>query len=1228
MPISVLYAGQGSVTLESEESVTPASCPSIAGTAGRQLAGWTNWPPICTVSPVASGTPPAGSGTTDINSFYYIEQLWHATRERASIISGSSYAYWPPESTSWGDGTISSIVQQSNTRIRIYDTAVSGGNPGTSGWIDSQGGRKWFNAQTFNGADAPWMPVRFKIVLDKLNGYDPSAVTVYNILDNGTNWVEIEDDGTVALNRTLSSYVGKKYAIHGLSCTYERPVWSERWPQRPNDPPERDWGEISIYASGVIYDNTQVSTDEFPLGKKNWTANAWAGKDLIALAGTKWTRYNIVSNTRNTVTISPVPGVGQSVPSHEYWIVDHNAFWRPSNALRLERFIDKNGRWNLWRRQDTAPWAPYEWYRGLTRGYWSHDPSTGGVRAASVIDTDISLIEGEVGDLCEEIYHNDIRDNLDFHISNTDECNECPDGWINPWSYQTLRGIQVSLENMAGYFVERKNYTGGKAIPGLTPATMFRNMNTNYRQGTIQNVVIHPAPCIASGVDPDTFVVTCTEYGPVPDPTVTVTWNGVLPKDPLYCHWTILDDADEDVVAWGQIDGGNLHPVGIATSSSFNSVFPMTSGNIGDTIVISWGWSRNHPKEFKYMFRQDFFVPDADDQGLPVYPPRSDAPGYYDTRPASTNYIRVDDNGFSREDGLAFANGDAARFTGDNWNDPSTEIPADSDFKYIAEAVNMAAVATPGYQSVLPRIYKKGFITSGDTWGFKDDNANVGGGWWDDPNGSVIHEGTGATGGSTSSMKENSQWIAASGIYNPFWTSMSNQRFVDMVLEIETNPASGAGIYEARPITVQTVPGGGGAITISVKYPFSTTTVGKRYRIREPGHVPNRWRDRKVKVIKNDGSSVIYPCRWNDDKNIWFETEKTFTFASGWKYEIIQPNPGGVWHRYSNEWHEPKESGIVSQDTRGRPWHRNAAENLPHCYTVPVDDTGGRIRKGDYINCTLLMELYNAINSLVWTANDITWRPDEDNIPDEVTGYEKNTRDLSDLWGGNPSGTNICDDAGSSFDTKWTNNPSDFGDADIYSSNGMPRASAAILMDISEVHSLRFYRRYSYAVISPGCTYHYDDGTPMARKATLWGKAIIYEGDPDEGVLRGYEEGDPLCSGVVVDITSYKYDSNGDFIGGAGFRTWGELVGNNSGATTNSEIIRRVGNLDIDGNTISDWHELSVRPAWDCPEWPGGNPECITGRESSTLRGYVLSVSKAVIKWNVPNGLRFYDTQS
>ncbi len=1233
-------------------------CPTVQGMGTDTFSGWRNWPPICSVSPASSTTPPAGSGTTDVNSFYFLEQLWHATRERISIINGSeSLTYWPSEATTWGNGFISSITdRRPDNRIRITDTAISGGNPGASGWIDAWGRKKWMDAQHFNNADVPFMPQSFRIVLDRNNGYNPSAVTIHNIVDNGPDWVEIVDDGTITLNRALDSYRTKAYSIHGQSCTYERPTWSERWPQRPNDPSEREWGQISLYASGVIYDYTDKPSDYWPLGEKNWTPNKWTGKQLICLSGSRWKRYDITANTQKSVTISPTPTSGEP-PLYEYWIVEKNAFWRPKSPLRLDRFIDKNGRYNLQRRSSSAPWAPYEWYKGLMKGYWSHDPATGGVRSATVIDRDISTVEGEVGDFCEEVYHGDIMDNLDFHISPTDVCNTCPDGYINPWSHQTLRGLQVTLESIAGYFIEKKNYTGGLAIPSLTPATMFRNMGVNFASGIVTGVTAIMGEYCYWDLDEsfnEVYICNPIVLGYYPN----ITWSTALPKYPLLVHWTVLDKDTEDVKDYGYIHSGapyTTNLAGYATSGSLEVMANFGSGNIGDSVVISWGWTRKHPKEFKYLYRSDWFVPDTGDHGGLVFPPTQEYPGYYDTRPSSSRYIAVDEQGFSEENGLTFQNGDAARFVGDNWNDPSTDIQVgDAASMWLAEYFNKSAVATPGYNSKLFKTVKFGRITSGDTWGFRDDFANVGRGWLETTG--FVHTGTGVSGGSTTIVKDNTKHDA-SGNLNGFWASMGGQRFVEMVLEVETNPSGAPGFYEERPIIAQVI--GSNYVTVEAKYPFSTTTVGKKYRIREPGYLLNPFRDRKVKITKSDDTVVEYPCRWNNDKSIWFETAKPFSFASGWKYEIIDPRPGGVWHRVSNEWYSPKESGIVPQDIRGRNWRVNNYENLPHCYTVPGDDTGGRIRKGDYINCTLLMELYKAINSMVWTREDITWRGDRDGVLNASGSFEYNSRVLQEIvYTGSEPGSPPPDPSGQpdwcgegcwcdgqlaagtlAWQETARGNPS-FGE--VTSENAPPTAHSTIYGHLDAVGYINHTRRYSYAVVTPGCAYHHDDGSAMNRTVTIWGIPWVNEGQSYSQSVDDLNCGNicNLCLESGVCFATWGVDAfhgHGDWTISTQPGKWG-LMTYEQNIGIASELSIRVGNQTIDGNNPYEWTNLTYKTDDPpCPQvWPGDcsdicpiepveeNAQVLWWGSISSW-GYVVHASAAVIKWDVPNGLRFTD---
>jgi hypothetical protein len=148
--------------------------------------------------------PPA-SGAFRSTHYDRVIPLWLALRERNAIVNNNA-TEWPIGQDPWftlGQSGIIQTLSISGVNIRITDHGTDPDfNPD---WIDEFGVKRWVSfAGTWHGVDITPAPSAYKVVIYPADSGSPSATQlcdaslggVYDIEDNGDNWLEFFNDGT------------------------------------------------------------------------------------------------------------------------------------------------------------------------------------------------------------------------------------------------------------------------------------------------------------------------------------------------------------------------------------------------------------------------------------------------------------------------------------------------------------------------------------------------------------------------------------------------------------------------------------------------------------------------------------------------------------------------------------------------------------------------------------------------------------------------------------------------------------------------------------------------------------------------------------------------------------------------------------------------------------------------------------------------------------------------
>jgi hypothetical protein len=918
---------------------------------------------------------PLTDGATDVHHWPFLRQLRDAIGQRARV--AGSY-WWPRPSRTWGTG----VVPAGITATGFDDPNANDGD----GWCPSDGIPWSCNAGDTSTPSAGewWLVVDdcdpTKCVRTRITAFTSTALT----------FDDISDQVAAGYLPSLASLEGKTYHIVGYS--YAR-WWHERimggsWLEAPN---EYEWatGTVREYHDDHANptDVTNPTTSSLKDDSAQWASDEHDGRDLIVYGDDgRLHRVAITSNSRQVLmfgTQAWTPSAGQP-----YVVVDAGAAAVPGKSkLR-----------------------PFKFYSGLMTGYASHaaDDQLGVAElpAASVVIAG----SNEAGTDCDgvEAQAFDADPWMDWPLSPADlACGAPADKPYNPDVWKSVRAWQLAVENYCTAFVEVKDYEDEPWIPLLNPAALFKSARARAA-----------AAATPYDVFPATFTTTVTAVTGVGGGHTSnaITFTAIAADyAPHNCYWSLTKSNGD--YKYGT---GLLTSTGALVSHNPGGIDQFDDRtDVGRTIVVSLGWSRFQPREFKRMFPAAAFIPDVVVvMGTPgvIDPPAINYPtdgctgaGQWLRRLPSTHYVDrnvqagswVEEAVGLADDGPdAFVAGEYARYVGDNFTDGSVIgfggiRPAADDVQapYFDHFYNGSAAPEAQRQIDSQR---GGRATSGSTTQLTHAGRN----WFDHIwfGGGVLRTETGtATSGSTTSLTDSTKTSGAAACW---WADARFNGFagpwVGFTVEVLISGASfsdPAAVIAKRLVTS----GDDATATIGWADALPSTASGKAYRIREPQYALNRWEGRTLQLKRRDPTTgtvttATATVTGNDDDTLFFSAT-AFAVDAHTRYRIVEPKFGGVFTWTGSAW---EQAAGPDAARRGAPtpadFHLDPRENHP-TYVRRY----GKLIVGDAVSAELLNELHAAIDAMRWTRLTPSWC-NPDSVANNKSGTETDTDNQYDSW--------------------------------------------------------------------------------------------------------------------------------------------------------------------------------------------------------------------------------------
>lgn len=938
-----------------------------------------------------TGLPPVAD-TTDISDYNFLHQFELAMVEKmwatganlaySPTAAGVGLSMFPRSNKSWWAGYISAITDTTLTDP-AGSTQWGGGTDDVSGYTDFID--PWTSLRAVFVPTASQYPTTWWLCIDDNDPNKCIKTKIQSWTNTGTlKFNQIRDYVTSGKIPLLASLVGKRYVIIG----YGSPVyWHERLMEMPND---------TEYAKGYVYqlknefdgttkllDSPDPNNQFFRDNSAYWKVDEHKGRDLLVYSteldpyGNQYLmRVTVKGNTKNTI---------------QYYTISR------SIAINSPYIIVSNGKKGV-------PLAPalqaFAWYRGQREPYASHDAldntaSADMPQGAIVIPQCLSGCVSGVCATCGVTHYawDDAPEGgewwSDFPVNDCDSsCGLKPDKlYYGRDVYKTIRAWQLIAENASASYVEMKNYNGLSgnvadplgAIPLINAAKAYDLAGVNTLNGTTGSVVG------ASGNDGF-----CNSQ---------INISGIsLSIFPIQVHYCITTYSGTYLWGKGTMLSNTLLADSLGTSvfcqQTDSSGVKIAEGVNGKAIIIALGFTRFVPKTFKRMWDDQCFIADIHTDAFSgvqtaIFPPAPDnfdvthdpyGVGTYPKRGKSTYYLegkresvsRNGPEGFAYEDSTKpFVTNDVARFVGTNYAYSPVEEgvgsfakngtdPVQSYYDHFYVGKNSQA------NQLLIDSQKVGTITSSNM-GFIEDTSKdwYNHGWFS----GVVYTMTGtATGGSTTTIVDSSKIELTTGtpsnIQACYWAASrwsGDPAYIGFAAEVDTT-IGGQTTTESRMVVGSNYLTG----TLTVSPPFSSSTTGKVWRIREH-HKINRYQGRNIVVYNADGTTKTAAITGNSDTQIF----ATFTIQPliGATYRIVDPAVGGVWKWDGSKWIVPTGADAVrSGVTVPKNWHSNQFENQEHC-----QKRYGRYMNDDLIGTHLFTELKAVYDVLKWTTATVTW---------------------------------------------------------------------------------------------------------------------------------------------------------------------------------------------------------------------------------------------------------------
>jgi hypothetical protein len=911
------------------------------------------------------------------------------------------------------------------------------------------------------------------------------------------NIANLRDFVTQGVITSVSQLIGRDYWIVRHGDTLTAPWWSERRPRT----------EDSILWEGATTASSVV-----------------AGKQVVTVEQTAYASYGYGGDSSAAaMTVNAFVGKQLMVRGDDGFIKRVTILSNTADTFTIaETTWTASGRVvvvNSGTRVllDKYPQQCDSWYSGALTSYWSHEPIGGTLAAFNAVpDSGVVWSEGD-GFTCDDISHDGL--NSDLWSSEENLCSEAGKSY-SPLFYKSLRGLQCWIEGACTSFVDpTRTWDGGTAKPRtMTLAEFFAVCSINSGTSTV------------GAEDGGHWYATM----------------GTLEGVSLY--WTILN-ADFSVrrEGTGAVSGGKID---LGTG---------LSGDEGETVVYSAGWTRHVARRFHYAYDKTVFLPD-DDGGLVTTPTTTD-PGTWSTRTASTSYTEPDAYGFTRytDTSDAFVAGELAMYGGDSFDDPTTtdagtldDITAFEDHFYTGKGFPLATRTALAAKLA-------GTATSGTTYSL----TTTGKAFY---SGALITQTGTATSGSATTI------VFSVADTNGFYDA-STGRYIGFILKM----TGGANIGLKRPISGMSVgaPSGGFktvTLTVSPAFPNAISS-GHTFAIAEPGLNPasqrvlNQYKGRTLTITKADGTTVSTTITHNDDDTIWF-TDVGFS-TTGLAWRIVEKEIGKTYQWDGAAWQDP--SGTDGRT--GKVFSGNGYAIEP-TYVRRY----GKINKRDVDWIGIYNELYTAINNMVWTLKTLSWTSNDD--------VNENHPFIDSGFAAGISISNQTEADAAYADIKTYCDGQYASNAPGAENDGTPPYAGTAMMLESTGSQADLGRAYAYA------------------RAT--GIAATFAHATDFYVYPTIDaaDNDPAAASMTSDPV-YIFDDNGDDTGT--FRTW-HLWNTEGAGSRNTDLSGALGDTGL------------TEPAWGSePYWALGPPEVT----QTVYRGWYAFDRKAILRWDVGGGFTY-----
>lgn len=832
-------------------------------------------------------------------------------------------------------------------------------------------------------------------------------------------------------------------------------------------------------------------------------------------------------------------------------------------------------------------------YGGSTEGYLGHSPHDDTLQTVGMPLLSVDLSLGTVAGFCPSPSSYPIFD-LDFWLDQDEVCAGASDEPLNPDIWRTLRGLWNLYIQLCVYFVDpARSLEGGVSIPLFTVAQWFA----------------------AAGINSQT-----TAAGTYDNINTRMPVSLTVPFTP-YDVWFACVDTHGNVLASGVGTYDGTYLVGGGLSDACN----------GMTIIVSLGPTRYVPRRFARLYDVNFFLP-ADHFGFLVIPPSDVDPGQWNIRAKSDHYLAASTTGFVADSEHAidaFANGDLARYVGENFYDPGLNPNFTSDSTdplipyYDYAHTGTRAKAT---QSAIDAS-KSGRASSGSTRHLTDaDKDWLSVDFYPASNG-LTHTGTGGGGSSTTQLVDASK--AGTGL----WASARFPGFSGPLVGFTVEfLISGSDFDDPNAVIEKRIVSSGDGTTGTLGWDeaLSVSADGLAYQIVEP-MILNRWAGRKLKLSGTTADPTLtdtVTITGNDGDTLFFPAA-SFTVDEGTSYSIIDPRCGRVMRRVSGAWTDtaPTEIDARAPNPNFKSDPNNNLEDhvVRYGLPLPMDVTP------DFF--VFWNQLYTAIKLLWKTRHDINW------TNDPGTGPEDNSKSITagneEDWpqGGWTSGT-----VSGNYDTSFcefeyladgNTFPTDEQSWDHLINIAINGAAGGSSID---AHGCEAFDA-PYSFIAGGWTslgyvgttavpvdgtapYCYasaflngQGATATAARAYSYAKTNIPQGDcPTSRTVKFYaytqidaddhDDGNYCVEDPSGTFTWYMYHFNaeGDGVLFRQFHQW------DSQATAATAVVSH-------SLGLNDLTDAPVAPAWVAPSG-------CTGRRKVGLTGYLVTQAYAVAEWD------------